>query len=83
MVPNSATATSSITDIVYAGTAMRIIICGVMLAATHITKKHSRMLRKWSSILPGMPMLAEYRVSRLVHSSIRMMIISGGSNTAR
>ncbi|MNT17009.1 hypothetical protein D3C72_1521380 [compost metagenome] len=46
MVPNSATATSRITDTVYTGTAMRIIICGVTLAATHMTKKHSRMLRR-------------------------------------
>jgi hypothetical protein len=50
---------------------MRIIICGEMLATTHITMKARKMLRSWSSILPGMPMLAEYSVTSPTDSRAR------------
>jgi hypothetical protein len=52
-----------------------------MFATNHITRKDMAILRSWSSILPGMPMLAEYSATRLVPSRKTMTSISGPSNT--
>lgn len=49
----------------------------------YFVMKARQMLRSWSSTLPGMPIPAEYSVTRPTDSSAQMISISGRSNTVK